>query len=392
MTGGSVTRDGRDPLGVYVHVPFCRVHCPYCDFYTYPASRGREEEYGRALVREITLVERRLRPERFLVETIYFGGGTPSTLAPARIREVIARLGERLSISREAEITLEANPEDVSAEMLEVWKEAGPNRISIGVQTLAPESLAFLGRMHSSAAARRSLDLLSTHPNWSADLMFGWEGQTVEQLEADLKAVLSCAPPHISLYQLTLEPKTRLGVLAARNLVRCADTDCQADLYLAACEILESAGLRQYEVSNFARPGFESRHNQAYWERRPYLGLGPSAASLINQRRTRNIASLPRYIAALNAGGWPLASVEVLTPDQVATERLWLGLRTAAGVELSSIPAGCEAMLAEARRQGFLLTGQSNRIILSRKGMAVADELVQRLLPTVQRSNLECES
>jgi oxygen-independent coproporphyrinogen-3 oxidase len=220
--------------------------------------------------------------------------------------------------------------------------------------------------------------------------MFGWEGQRVQQLEADLGELLAFGPPHVSLYQLTLEPRTRLGVLAARDLVHCADADRQADLYLAACEVLDRAGLRQYEVSNFARPGFESRHNQAYWERRAYLGLGPSAASLVCERRTRNVASLPRYLEAVSAGRSPVDFVEVLTPEKAALESLWLGLRTSRGVPAEKIDPDHWPMLRQAERDGLLTTGGDGRIALTRKGMAVADGLVLRLLPTAKVDKCAC--
>jgi oxygen-independent coproporphyrinogen-3 oxidase len=382
MARGPLRIEPPSPLGVYIHVPFCRVHCPYCDFYTYPARRGRDPEFVQALAAEIDLLPQRFDPEPFRVDTVYFGGGTPSTLKAAQVRQILARLGERLKVSSGAEITLEANPEDIERESLLGLLDSGPNRISLGVQTFDDGRLALLGRVHSAETALRALKLLSGLPNWSADLMFGWEGQTVPELQAELNRLLEFAPPHVSLYQLTLEPQTRFGVLAAKNLMRCADVDRQADLYLAACEALESGGLAQYEVSNFARKGWESRHNSSYWERRPYAGLGPSAASFLHQRRTRNAATLSRYVDLLRSGICPVESVEVLSPENEATERLWLGLRTREGVPAAWIAGGLESMLQQAFRQGLLTTGPSGRITLTRKGMAVADELVRRLLPT----------
>jgi putative oxygen-independent coproporphyrinogen III oxidase len=369
-------------LGAYIHVPFCRVHCPYCDFYTYPASRGRDGDFCRSLLRELALLDRRLEPGAYRVETVYFGGGTPSTLSPAQIGQLLSAIALRLHLSREPEVTLEANPEDVRPEALDAWMESGVNRVSLGVQSLQAQRLEFLGRVHTAQTARAALKLLSRHPNWSADLMFGWEGQTVADLASELDELLSYSPPHVSLYQLTLEPKTKFGVLAAQHRLRSADTDRQADLYLAACERLETAGVRQYEVSNFSRPGWESRHNSAYWERRSYVGLGPSAASFLAGRRTKNAASLARYTRALEAGFLPVEFVEVLDPDTVLLEELWLGLRTASGVRPACVEKSSDSVLENARAQGLLSTRPDGRIALTRKGMAVADELVRRLLPT----------
>lgn len=382
MAGGTVEQDSRQPLGVYIHVPFCRVHCPYCDFYTYPSVRRRAAEYVAALEREIGLWPGRLDPQRFEVETVYFGGGTPSMLTLSQLRQILTSLRNRLKIRGAAEITLEANPEDVTKESIAAWVDLGINRVSLGVQTLEAERLAFLGRVHSVETAVSALELLSLLPNWSADLMFGWEGQTVRQLEQELERLLSFSPTHVSLYQLTLEPKTRFGVLAAKGLVRCADPDSQAQLYLAACERLESRGLLQYEVSNFAQPGHESRHNAGYWVHRAYVGLGPSAASLLGLRRTRNAASLPRYLEKLRSGFCPVEFVEVLSPQTVALERLWLGLRTRSGVPRDWLRPESQLIVERAQADGLLTTGHCGRIALTRKGMAVADEVLTRLLPT----------
>jgi oxygen-independent coproporphyrinogen-3 oxidase len=293
---------------------------------------------------------------------------------------LVNSLGQKLHLSHEAEVTLEANPEDITPSALESWHGAGINRISLGIQTFDPDRLKFLGRVHSADRAREALAAVRTYPNWSADLMFGWEHQTLPQLEADLEEVLSYSPPHVSLYQLTLEPRTRLGVLAAKNRVRCAEPELQAELYLAACDRLDQAGLLQYEVSNFARTSRESRHNRSYWERWPYVGLGPSAASLLRDRRSRNLASWPHYRDRLRAGRLPVGEVEVLTPEEVATERLWLGLRTAQGVPLESLGSGHESFLHIAENDGLVSTAVRGRIVLTRKGMALADELAARLL------------
>lgn len=382
MASSTLSTIAGNPLGVYVHVPFCRVHCPYCDFYTYPSNRGHAPDFIGAVLREIELASQRLNPAEFVVETVYFGGGTPSTLEAPQLDSVLDALGRQFKFHPQVEITLEANPEDVTPLALETWQALGINRVSLGVQTFDPGRLQFLGRVHSADSARRALGVLAGFPNWSADLMFGWQGQTTTELEKDLGELLSYAPPHASLYQLTLEPRTRMGVLAARNLVACADSDQQADLYLTACTQLDASGLAQYEVSNFARGGFESRHNRSYWERKAYLGLGPSAASFMHERRSRNLASWPRYRDRLQAGYPAIEQVEVLSPHISKLERVWLGLRTAGGIASDTLSAEVMPLVFEAAREGLVSTAAEGRITLTRKGMAMADEVAARLLPT----------
>jgi oxygen-independent coproporphyrinogen-3 oxidase len=372
------------PLGIYVHVPFCTLHCPYCDFATYPAGRGRIGEYVAALRREIALIPGRLTPDDYRVETIYLGGGTPSTLGPDRIDQILNSLRALLCVAPAAEITLELNPEDAGKSYLEALAVAGVNRFSLGVQSLLPQVLGFLGRVHTAKQAEQALEHLSAYPNWSVDLMFGWQDQSQGDWQRELERILDYRPPHLSLYQLTLEPQTRFGVLADLRRLQVADSDRQADLYLAAVEQLAGQGLEQYEISNYARVGFRSRHNEAYWQRRPCLGLGPSAASLLWGRRTHNLRSLPRYLQRLRSNCAPLESVELLSSEVERREQIWLGLRTIEGIPRTWLGEESALLLKRSREEGLLSTGPSDRIVLSRKGMAVADEFVPRLLLTVE--------
>ena len=369
-------------LGIYIHVPFCRVHCPYCDFYTYPAARGRDGDYLTALRREIALIRRRLNPDDYEVATVYFGGGTPSTMATEGLKSVLEALQETFRFKSEPEISLEANPEDLSPSFLRALSDLGIHRISLGVQSFQPERLQWLGRVHDTAQASAALELLAGRTHWSADLMFGWNGQSVADLKAELNRLWRFSPPHVSLYQLTFEPQTRFGVLAAQGQLLLADPDLQADLYLCACEMLSQWGLVQYEVSNFAKPGAECRHNQAYWARKPYVGFGPAAASLIGDERTRNVRSLPEYVRRLDHGETPVDFTEELSAETVLRERVWLGLRTRAGIPLSWLHDNAANVISRAHLEGLLTTVVPGRIALSTKGMAVADALVRRLLLT----------
>jgi oxygen-independent coproporphyrinogen-3 oxidase len=329
-------------------------------------------------------VPRRLRPKDYRVETVYLGGGTPSTLSADRIGEILHGLRSLFPLAPDAEVTLEANPEDVSETYLKSLGVVGINRVSLGVQSLVPRTLRYLGRAHTARQAEEALTLLSGLPNWSVDLMFGWEGQRPADWQRELERILSYRPPHVSLYQLTLEPKTRFGILAGLGRLRVAGSDQQADLYLAAVEQLAAEGLEQYEISNFARGGFRSRHNEAYWTRNDYLGLGPSAASLLWGRRTHNLRSLPRYAQRLRNYCVPLASVALLSPQVERRERIWLGLRTVAGIPSAWLEPASETLIRKSREKGLLAHSPADRIVLSRRGMAVADEFVSRLLLTAK--------
>lgn len=372
----------RSPLSVYIHVPFCRVHCPYCDFYTYPSERGKSQEFVGALTREISLARNRLAPERFEISTVYLGGGTPSILTPEQIETILASLNSLFSFCDDPEITLEANPEDVTADIVKRWSAVGVNRISLGVQSRSSSTLRFLGRVHTPADVDRALDVVREFPNWSMDLMFGWAGHTLEEWNRELREALMVGPPHVSLYQLTLEAQTRFGVLSEQGKVSVTDTDTQAALYRRAVDLLASDSINQYEVSNFARPGFESRHNRAYWARLPFLGLGPAAASFLWSRRTLNVKSLPRYVKLLHSLCSAVSSVEVLTPEVEQRERIWLRLRTSCGVPKQWFSAQSAGLLDRMIEEGYMTNLKDERIGLTTNGMAIADEITRRLLLT----------
>ena len=370
------------PLGVYIHVPFCRIHCPYCDFYTYPSGRGRDADFVSALLCEIELSRHRLDVAGHEVNTIYFGGGTPSLLSNAQIGDILTAARHMFSQSDSAEITLEMNPEDVTPARLDDLADVGVNRISLGVQSLRQSVLNDLGRIHTVAEARTSLETISGYRNWNADLMFGWAGQTVGDLERELDELLAYEPSHVSLYELTIEPRTRFGVLAAQGKLETVDADRQAELYLAAVERLGANGLRQYEVSNVAREGHRSRHNLACWRRQPYIGLGPSACSQLWSRRTENTRSLITYLTRLAGRDIPVTFVEVLTPAMEHVERIWLGLRTCDGVSRDLFGKRSQNVLDKLVDQNLAIDRPDNSYVLSANGMAMADEIVGRILLT----------
>lgn len=320
---------------IYIHIPFCRSKCHYCDFASVPLA-GREQDlaaYPALLHKEWQLYQQTLAIDS--LETIYLGGGTPSLLAPAQLQEILSFL------SSAAEITLEANPESVSPEQLAQLREVGINRLSLGVQSFAAAALQKMGRSHSPEQAYAAVAAAKAagYANISIDLIYGLPEQSLADWQADLKQALALNVPHLSLYGLSLHEGTYWGDLAARGSLATADQDLSADMLELAIAELSQAGYSQYELSNFARPGFESRHNLAYWQRKNYLGLGVAAASCLANCRSVNVTTLEEYQACLAAGALPVAEREELDIEQVLAEAVFLGLRLQQGICLADYQA-----------------------------------------------------
>lgn len=330
--------------GLYVHVPFCTSICSYCHF----ARTARHDASGRArlvaaVVRECALRQERcatLRDGRRLLTTAYVGGGTPSTLEPALMTTLLAGTVGALRAAPELELTVEANPETLDAARAAAWRAAGVNRVSLGVQSLDADVLRLLGRACDPATARAGLRLAcASFPRVSADWILA-PGVDGARLHDAFDEALDLGVEHVSLYILEIHAGTTLARRVARGQVRLAPPAAIEATYLGAVAHLARRGLVQYEVSNFARPGAESRHNQAYWRGVPYLGLGPSAHGFWGRRRYANAADLDDYLAAVDAGRVPEAMVDPLGRGARRLEALVLPLRTAAGVPLDRLPAG----------------------------------------------------
>lgn len=370
------------PWGLYLHVPWCRIRCPYCPFVIAPD--GPHTPWA-SYVQRLLDHHQALRP-RFSgpPTTVYFGGGTPSRLPRAHRRQLLSHL----EIGRPEEVTLEANPEDVTDALLDDLLDEGIHRISLGVQTLHPDHARTLGRAHTPADARRALDQVRAAGlrSWSVDLMFGLPGQTVEDVRRDLDELLRWEPPHVSLYGLTIEPGTPFERAVRRGKLTPADDDLQAEMYEVIVELLREAGLRRYEVSNFCRPGHAAQHNRGYWRHQPYLGLGPGAHSLTPDG-WRLVAPEPvdRWLASPT----PTAQAERPTPERVATDHLIAGMRTPEGVDLARLrretgwtpdPGSLERL-----RDGGLIQLQNHQVQPSERGMMLADgvtsALVEALVP-----------
>ena len=311
---------------IYIHVPFCKSFCTYCDFYSEIRSPKVQKLFVEELCSEIEA--RRGEIESTLgLNTLYIGGGTPSVLEPEGLRRIVECLG----YGPYQEFTVEVNPDDITLEYARFLKELGVNRVSMGVQSFDDGLLRWMNRRHTSAGARQAFRYLrdAGFQNISIDLIFGISQLTSQLWEETLKEAVELAPEHISAYQLTVEEGSGLAeMIKAGRYAEAPDEQCAAQ-YQALCELLKAAGYRHYEISNFALPGREAVHNSAYWRRLPYAGLGPGAHSLIgNDIRSWNSSRI---------SGWT-REYEHLTPEQIREERLMLGLRTAEGVDGMSIP------------------------------------------------------
>ena len=351
-------------LGIYLHVPFCARRCDYCAFATWTGLDHLSTAYVEACLSQLrSAYEDGLGP----AETVFFGGGTPSRLVPSEL----ARLLGAVQLSAGAEVTVECNPEDVTVELLGVYAGAGVNRISLGVQSLSPHVLFDLGRSHSPESVPRAVAAIAEvgFASFSVDLIFGARHETDEDWAATLNGVLGLdhPPPHVSAYGLQAEP----GTVLWRDPERHPDDDVQARRYEMADEILQSAGLSWYEISNWSRPGHRCRHNENYWLQGEYLGVGCAADSHLAGRRFWNIRTPARYIAAIASGDSTIAGEERLNADRRSLEALELSIRTWRGVDA--------AALADEEATAGLVEKTAGRAVLTLRGRLLANEVACRL-------------
>lgn len=374
--------------GLYIHIPFCKQACSYCDFY-FVTRQEYKQDFVDELIREIhSKKDSRFTEES--IQTIYFGGGTPSLLTPAQVESILEAINEVFEVQSE-EITLEMNPDDVSKELLSGLKSAGVNRASMGVQTFNPELLNFMHRAHTSEEAMRCLELLkaSDFEVFTVDLIYGNPGQSLQSLEQDIDTILQFDPPHISAYSLTVEPQTRLGKQVKLGRIVPPEDDTVARHFDLVVERLGDAGIRQYEVSNYAKPRNEAVHNSNYWGHVNYLGLGPGAHSFWwtedkqSAQRWSNESNLKKYLT----GNWnkPFEK-EHLDLNALAEERLMLGLRTRTGISLSELRSRYQFSFKPKQKQYVKkLEDQGKavlkeRISLTTKGLKIADAILLDLV------------
>ena len=320
--------------GIYFHIPFCRRKCLYCNFFS-TADVRRMPQMCDAMRRE--LIDRAASWPHRDVRTVYFGGGTPSLLPAEDIAMFLAEVRRSFRLADDAEVTVEANPEDLSPEKAARWRHAGVNRVSLGVQSFDDAALAFMGRRHSGADAVRAVETLrsSGFENLTIDLIYGIPGRSDDVLRSDVGTALGLGVRHVSAYALTVEPGTALDVLIGRKRLPAPDDEDAARQYGIVTALLEKAGMERYEVSNFAFPGYRSRHNSSYWSGVPYLGIGPSAHSFDGRAERRwNAASAGGYIAGAEKGAVPFES-ERLSEKDLHNEAVMTALRTCEGLSLT---------------------------------------------------------
>ncbi|MBL8696870.1 MAG: coproporphyrinogen III oxidase [Alphaproteobacteria bacterium] len=325
-----------DPIGIYVHWPFCLSKCPYCDFNSHVRERIDEAAWRAALLAELDHWASRTGDRR--VGSIFFGGGTPSLMSPSTVAAILDRIAARWPVARDVEITLEANPGSAEIGRFRALRDAGVGRLSIGVQALDDATLRFLGRVHGADEARRAIAAAAdTFARFSFDLIYARPGQDAAAWCAELDAALAMVGDHLSLYQLTIEPGTRFEQLVARGDLVPLDDENAAILYETTVDRLARAGLHAYEVSNFARPGGESRHNLVYWRYGDYLGVGPGAhgrITLDGTKRATRAERLPEtWLSKVAASGQGLAEEAPIGADVAAREALLMGLRLAEGID-----------------------------------------------------------
>jgi len=360
--------------GLYVHVPFCKTKCPYCDFYSV-TSLSSVAAWLEALRREMLLYRDRFPP----FDSLYLGGGTPSLLSEQHLKALVRHLHSTFSISDDTEFTVEVNPDDVTSDTIALLRDLGVNRISLGVQSFDDRDLQFLKRRHTAEQAAKAIAEFkgAGFSKVGLDLMYGLPGQTESGWLKTLEQAVSFDPEHLSCYQLTIHESTPFGDLQAKGEIKPLDIEKEATFFMLTAVFLEEKGYLHYEVSNFAR-GEENlcRHNLKYWQRVPYLGLGPSAHSFEHGVRWWNLQDVEGYCRALAEGEPPLAGSETLTPEQVYLEMILLGFRTRDGVdrEIFRNRPGTEEVLRHLRQAG-LVQAVEGRVVPTVKGFLVADSL-----------------
>ncbi len=375
------------PLSLYIHIPWCVRKCPYCDFNSHVSAEVDQARWRRALLQELDAMAART-PGR-TVDTVFFGGGTPSLMPPETVAAIIERIGALWGLAPSAEITLEANPTSVEAGRFRAYAAAGVNRVSMGVQSLRDDQLKALGRMHSAAEARAAFDIArACFSRVSFDLIYARMGQSLADWRLELGEALEMAVDHLSLYQLTLEPGTRFYDLAARGRLHLPEDDTAADMYDATGEVCAAAGLPVYEISNHARPGSESRHNRVYWRYGDYAGVGPGAHGRLTEGSTRSATATLRdpagWLSAVEAQGHGLETDEPVAPEDQAAEMLMMGMRLIEGVDLDRYARLAGTPIEPARIEGLeadgLVARDGARLKATESGRPVLNGVLRALL------------
>lgn len=382
----------RSPLGLYVHIPFCERKCLYCDFLSAPATEAVKERYVDMLCKEIAGYKK--ETAGYLLETVYFGGGTPSVLNSVQIERLLNVIKETFVIEMPmAEITLEVNPGTVTKERLEAYRRLGINRLSIGVQSAKEKELKLLGRIHTFEEAKQCYYWAreAGFDNISLDVISALPGQTLQDYKETLEEIILLNPEHISSYSLIIEEKTPFYELYAEGKEKEAELpgeETDRAMYTYTKERLKEAGYERYEISNYARPGYESRHNSSYWTGRPYLGVGLGASSLFTNARYHNETDLSAYLSAVEAGEDIRREMERLVESEKMEEFMILGLRMTCGVSkkefLKRFGCALETVYGQAlkrlEKEGLLKT-EEDRVALTERGIDVSNRVFLEFVP-----------
>ena len=380
------TRKDKQPLGIYIHVPFCRSKCQYCDFYSLTTKDDKlMDSYLDAMTRHIK--ESGALAPNHKVDTIYFGGGTPSFFGEDGMATILTAIRRYFDVAGDAEITFEANPDSVNDKLLRRLRAEGFNRVSLGIQTDDDAILQKIGRPHNYAQAVTAVERIrrAGYKNLSVDLMYGLPGQTMDGWEQTLRRVLTLTPEHISCYGLKVEERTPL--YDYKDACNLPDDDTQADMYLTAVEILKGKGYRQYEISNFARKGMISKHNWKYWTGGEYLGFGPDASSDFGGKRFTIVRDLLAYIDGIKHGGQVISELQEIPRRERAGEFIMTRLRTAAGIDPQEyekkflLPfAPLEAALERCAQQRLATKTSEGIWHLTPEGFLVSNSILSDLL------------
>lgn len=369
--------------GIYIHIPFCKQACHYCDFH-FSTNLEKKTAMIQALKKELFLRKDELGDE--IIETIYFGGGTPSVLALSELEGLLSTVHNHYSVSKVPEITLEANPDDLSKIKLRSLAESPVNRLSIGIQSFFEEDLKLMNRAHSADEAEACLSEAVTHfNNISIDLIYGIPNMSNQRWKQNIAKALTFKVPHISSYALTVEPKTALANFVAKGVVQVVEDEVVQEQFDILRDTLSQHGFEAYEISNFGKPGYHSKNNTAYWQQKKYLGIGPSAHSYNGSQRSWNINNNPKYIAALSEDRLP-REVEVLSKTDRYNEYVMTGLRTVWGVSLTKITkdfgeAYKTYLLQQAQKHmdSHLVYMDGDTLLATKKGKFLADGIASDL-------------
>lgn len=387
----------QSPLGLYIHIPFCKSKCLYCDFYSLAGSEAQMDRYTAALIRHLTELSPYAGGHR--VDTVYFGGGTPSYLGAKRLGAILKAVKKLYHVEKDAEITLEANPESLGdARTVRKLRRAGFNRISLGVQSASNEELYAVGRIHTFQQVEDAVAAVRKGRirNLSLDLIYGLPGQTMESWQESVRKIVALDPEHLSCYGLKIEEGTPLCKM--QDFLSFADDDLQADMYLWCCDYLKEQGFEHYEISNFCRDGFRSRHNSKYWQLHEYAGFGPGAHSDLGGVRYSYVRDLAVYCSCVESGAGELVDEEErIAPRDRDTEYIMLGLRTSDGIDAKAFEnrfrlpfAPIAAALEQFRESGHILS-EDGRWHLTDEGFLLSNTIILAALDALGQEKVRRE-